>query len=69
MSEGFSLRRPHLEKANALQSGVLTAMGQRHDPDADAWFVSRMIAALTQRCSPEGAAGSNRTRARSSSSV
>jgi tetratricopeptide (TPR) repeat protein len=34
----------HLEKANALQSDVFTAMGRGHDPDADSWFISRMIA-------------------------
>jgi tetratricopeptide (TPR) repeat protein len=36
----------HLEKANTLQSGVLAATGHLHDPDADSWFVNRLIAAF-----------------------
>jgi hypothetical protein len=36
----------HLEKASALQAGVLAALGQFHDPDGDSWFVNRMIAAF-----------------------
>jgi tetratricopeptide (TPR) repeat protein len=42
----FAQAAASLEKANALQSGVLASMGQIHDPDADSWFVGRMIAAF-----------------------
>ena len=42
----YSQAAAHLETANALQSGVLAAQGRSHDPEADSWFVDRMIAAF-----------------------
>ena len=42
----YSQAAAKLETANALQSGVLAAMGRSHDPEGDAWFVNRMIAAF-----------------------
>ena len=42
----YSQAAAHLETANALQSNVLAAHGQFHDPDGDSWFVNRMIAAF-----------------------
>jgi tetratricopeptide (TPR) repeat protein len=36
----------HLETANALQRQVLAALGRSHDPEADSWFVDKMIAAF-----------------------